>query len=87
MARRFRTLLDSDHHPSEITEIHRFWSPGCLHYTPQVHDIVNNTIDFAQKSINTEINSASANPVPFAVCVSYSPTIPQTKFDNSYLQC
>ncbi|XP_071009045.1 histidine ammonia-lyase-like isoform X2 [Oncorhynchus clarkii lewisi] len=54
MARRFHTLLDSDHHPSEIEESHRFWSPGCLHYTPQVHDIVNNTIDFAQKIINRD---------------------------------
>uniref|UniRef100_A0A8C7VMY7 Histidine ammonia-lyase n=1 Tax=Oncorhynchus mykiss TaxID=8022 RepID=A0A8C7VMY7_ONCMY len=69
VAMRFRALLDSDHHPSEIAESHRFCDRVQDAYTmrccPQVHGIVNDTIDFTQKIINTEINSATDNPVSF----------------------
>uniref|UniRef100_A0A8C8CMZ0 Histidine ammonia-lyase n=1 Tax=Oncorhynchus tshawytscha TaxID=74940 RepID=A0A8C8CMZ0_ONCTS len=70
VAMRFRALLDSDHHPSEIAESHRFCDRVQDAYTmrccPQVHGIVNDTIDFTQKIINTEINSATDNPMVFA---------------------
>ncbi|KAJ8002636.1 hypothetical protein DPEC_G00160950 [Dallia pectoralis] len=70
VARRFRSLLHSDHHPSEIAESHRFCDRVQDAYTmrccPQVHGIVNDTIDFAKKIINTEINSATDNPMVFA---------------------
>uniref|UniRef100_A0A3P8XQX6 Histidine ammonia-lyase n=1 Tax=Esox lucius TaxID=8010 RepID=A0A3P8XQX6_ESOLU len=69
VARRFRSLLHSDHHPSEIAESHRFCDRVQDAYTmrccPQVHGIVNDTIDFAKKIINTEINSATDNPISF----------------------
>lgn len=32
----------------------------------QVHGIVNDTIEFVKKIINTEINSATDNPVSFS---------------------
>uniref|UniRef100_A0A672H6D4 Histidine ammonia-lyase n=1 Tax=Salarias fasciatus TaxID=181472 RepID=A0A672H6D4_SALFA len=84
VALRFRSLLDSDHHPSQIAESHRFcdrvqdaytlmlcgerenscgllWSCSGL-----VHGIANDTIKFVQNIINTEINSATDNPMVFA---------------------
>uniref|UniRef100_A0A8C1VNW6 Histidine ammonia-lyase n=1 Tax=Cyprinus carpio TaxID=7962 RepID=A0A8C1VNW6_CYPCA len=70
VALRFRSLLDSDHHPSEIAESHRFCDRVQDAYTmrccPQVHGIVNDTIEFVKKIINTEINSATDNPMVFA---------------------
>ncbi|XP_053283693.1 histidine ammonia-lyase isoform X2 [Pleuronectes platessa] len=70
VAQRFRSLLDSDHHPSEIAESHRFCDRVQDAYTmrccPQVHGIVNDTIKFVQNIINTEINSATDNPMVFA---------------------
>uniref|UniRef100_A0A8C7QJD3 Histidine ammonia-lyase n=1 Tax=Oncorhynchus mykiss TaxID=8022 RepID=A0A8C7QJD3_ONCMY len=51
------------------SESHRFCDRVQDAYTmrccPQVHGIVNDTIDFTQKIINTEINSATDNPVSF----------------------
>ncbi|PWA24836.1 hypothetical protein CCH79_00010213 [Gambusia affinis] len=71
VALRFRSLLDSDHHPSEIAESHRFCDRVQDAYTmrccPQVHGIANDTIMFVQNIINTEINSATDNPVSFSV--------------------
>uniref|UniRef100_A0A8C9WCF2 Histidine ammonia-lyase n=1 Tax=Scleropages formosus TaxID=113540 RepID=A0A8C9WCF2_SCLFO len=70
VALRFRSLLDSDHHPSEIAESHRFCDRVQDAYTlrccPQVHGVVNDTIDFVKNIINTEINSATDNPMVFA---------------------
>ncbi|CAK6961640.1 histidine ammonia-lyase [Scomber scombrus] len=70
VALRFRSLLDSDHHPSEIAESHRFCDRVQDAYTmrccPQVHGIANDTIKFVQSIINTEINSATDNPMVFA---------------------
>uniref|UniRef100_H3DF09 Histidine ammonia-lyase n=1 Tax=Tetraodon nigroviridis TaxID=99883 RepID=H3DF09_TETNG len=70
VAQRFRSLLDSDHHPSQIAESHRFCDRVQDAYTmrccPQVHGIANDTIKFVQNIINTEINSATDNPMVFA---------------------
>ncbi|TSK13456.1 Histidine ammonia-lyase [Bagarius yarrelli] len=70
VALRFRALLDSDHHPSEIAESHRFCDRVQDAYTmrccPQVHGIVNDTIAFVKSIMNTEINSATDNPMVFA---------------------
>ncbi|XP_029010546.1 histidine ammonia-lyase isoform X2 [Betta splendens] len=70
VARRFCSLLDSDHHPSQIAESHRFCDRVQDAYTmrccPQVHGIANDTIAFVRNIINTEINSATDNPMVFA---------------------
>ncbi|XP_036961813.1 histidine ammonia-lyase [Acanthopagrus latus] len=70
VAKRFRSLLDSDHHPSQIAESHRFCDRVQDAYTmrccPQVHGVTNDTIKFVQNIINTEINSATDNPMVFA---------------------
>ncbi|XP_019935106.2 histidine ammonia-lyase [Paralichthys olivaceus] len=70
VAQRFRSLLDSDHHPSQIAESHRFCDRVQDAYTmrccPQVHGIATDTINFVQNIINTEINSATDNPMVFA---------------------
>uniref|UniRef100_A0A6J0VG96 Histidine ammonia-lyase n=2 Tax=Pogona vitticeps TaxID=103695 RepID=A0A6J0VG96_9SAUR len=70
VAFRFRSLLDSDHHPSEIAESHRFCDRVQDAYTlrccPQVHGVVNDTIAFVKDIITTEINSATDNPMVFA---------------------
>ncbi|KAM9377775.1 histidine ammonia-lyase-like [Pholidichthys leucotaenia] len=70
VAQRFRSLLDSDHHPSQIAESHRFCDRVQDAYTmrccPQVHGIANDTIKFVLNIINTEINSATDNPMVFA---------------------
>ncbi|KAL7982525.1 hypothetical protein Chor_010123 [Crotalus horridus] len=70
VAFRFRSLLDSDHHPSEIAESHRFCDRVQDAYTlrccPQVHGIVNDTIAFVKNIIVTELNSATDNPMVFA---------------------
>uniref|UniRef100_A0A7N6B3B1 Histidine ammonia-lyase n=1 Tax=Anabas testudineus TaxID=64144 RepID=A0A7N6B3B1_ANATE len=70
VARRFCSLLDSDHHPSQIAESHRFCDRVQDAYTmrccPQVHGIATDTIAFVKNIINTEINSATDNPMVFA---------------------
>ncbi|XP_072922017.1 histidine ammonia-lyase isoform X1 [Hemitrygon akajei] len=70
VAFRFRSLLGSDHHPSEIAESHRFCNRVQDAYTlrccPQVHGVVNDTIVFVKNIIETEINSATDNPMVFA---------------------
>ncbi|XP_010200768.2 histidine ammonia-lyase [Colius striatus] len=70
VAFRFRSLLDSDHHPSEIAESHRFCDRVQDAYTmrccPQVHGVVNDTIAFVKEIMTTEINSATDNPMVFA---------------------
>ncbi|KAM8892804.1 histidine ammonia-lyase [Spinachia spinachia] len=70
VAQRFRSLLDSDHHPSQIAESHRFCDRVQDAYTmrccPQVHGVTNDTIKFVLNIINTEINSATDNPMVFS---------------------
>ncbi|XP_071784273.1 histidine ammonia-lyase-like [Asterias amurensis] len=70
VARNLRSLLASDVHPSEISESHRFCDRVQDAYTlrccPQVHGIVNDTIDFVQGILTTEMNSATDNPMVFA---------------------
>lgn len=70
VAKRIRSLLHSDIHPSEIAESHKFCNRAQDAYTlrccPQVHGIVHDTIDFVSKVITTEMNSATDNPLVFA---------------------
>ncbi|TMS33638.1 hypothetical protein L596_001357 [Steinernema carpocapsae] len=69
-AQRLRTLLHSDTNPSQIAESHRNCGKVQDAYTlrcvPQVHGIVHDTIEFARGIINTEMNSATDNPLVFA---------------------
>ncbi|CAG2105925.1 unnamed protein product [Medioppia subpectinata] len=69
VARRIRSVLNSDLYPSEIAESHRFCNRVQDAYTirccPQVHGIVHDTIDFVKGIINTEMNSATDNPLVF----------------------
>ncbi|XP_015792070.1 histidine ammonia-lyase [Tetranychus urticae] len=69
VARRLRSLLHSEVHPSEIAESHRFCDRVQDAYTirccPQVHGIVHDTISFVKDVITTEMNSATDNPLVF----------------------
>ncbi|ELT90734.1 hypothetical protein CAPTEDRAFT_167650 [Capitella teleta] len=70
VAKRFRSLLHSNIHPSEISQSHRFCHRVQDAYTmrccPQVHGIVNDTVEFVRNILHTEINSATDNPMVFA---------------------
>jgi len=70
VASRFRSLLQSDVFPSEISESHRFCNRVQDAYTlrciPQVHGIVHDTIDFVRGILSVEMNSATDNPMVFA---------------------
>ncbi|XP_022100463.1 histidine ammonia-lyase-like [Acanthaster planci] len=70
VASNLRSLLASDVHPSEISESHRFCDRVQDAYTlrccPQVHGIVNDTIEFVRGILTTELNSATDNPMVFA---------------------
>ncbi|XP_038069651.1 histidine ammonia-lyase-like [Patiria miniata] len=70
VASNLRSLLASDVHPSEISESHRFCDRVQDAYTlrccPQVHGIVNDTIEFVKGILTTELNSATDNPMVFA---------------------
>jgi len=69
VASRFRSVLNSEVFPSEISESHRFCHRVQDAYTlrccPQVHGIVHDTIDFVRGILNVEINSATDNPMVF----------------------
>ncbi|AWP08206.1 Histidine ammonia-lyase isoform 2 [Scophthalmus maximus] len=88
VALRFRSLLDSDHHPSQIAESHRFCDRVQDAYTmrccPQVHGIANDTIQFVQNIINTEINSATDNPLYKMVFAERGETISGGNFHGEY---
>ncbi|MBN3316291.1 HUTH lyase, partial [Atractosteus spatula] len=88
VAFRFRSLLDSDHHPSEIAESHRFCDRVQDAYTlrccPQVHGVVNDTIEFVKNIINTEINSATDNPTLKMVFAERGETISGGNFHGEY---
>lgn len=70
VAERLRSLLHSRVYLSEIAESHRFCNRVQDAYTlrccPQVHGVVNDTIDFVEDVITTEMNSATDNPIVFA---------------------
>lgn len=70
IAKRMKSLLDSDVYKSEIAQSHRFCNRVQDAYTlrccPQVHGIVNDTIDFVRGILTTEMNSATDNPMVFA---------------------
>lgn len=70
VASRLRALLHSDTYPSEVSESHRFCNRVQDAYTlrccPQVHGIVNDTLQFVRNVLTTEINSATDNPMVFA---------------------
>ncbi|GAU96857.1 hypothetical protein RvY_08233 [Ramazzottius varieornatus] len=70
VAERFRALLHSQTHPSEIATSHRFCDRVQDAYTlrccPQVHGVVHDTIEFAKGIMTTELNSATDNPMVFA---------------------
>ncbi|KAJ8050403.1 Histidine ammonia-lyase [Holothuria leucospilota] len=66
VAGRLRSLLHSDLHPSQITKANknmRVQDAYSLRCTPQVHGVVNDTIDFVSGIITTEMNSATDNPL------------------------
>uniref|UniRef100_A0A183BYB6 Histidine ammonia-lyase n=1 Tax=Globodera pallida TaxID=36090 RepID=A0A183BYB6_GLOPA len=69
-ARRLRALLHSDLNRSEIAESHRNCGKVQDAYTlrcvPQVHGVVHDTIEFVKSVLETEINSATDNPLVFA---------------------
>ena len=67
VAQRLRSLCHSEAYPSAIAESHRFCDRVQDAYTlrccPQVHGIVHDTIEFVEKIITTEMNSATDNPI------------------------
>ncbi|XP_064632545.1 histidine ammonia-lyase-like isoform X1 [Lineus longissimus] len=71
VARRFRSVLPSEMHPSEIATDHRkrvkFLAQDAytIRCCPQVHGIVNDTIEFVRSTLTTEMNSATDNPLVF----------------------
>lgn len=55
-------------HPSLTIQCHAsmiFVESTCVFLCTQVHGVANDTIKFVQNIINTEINSATDNPVSF----------------------
>ncbi|KAI8745510.1 histidine ammonia-lyase [Biomphalaria glabrata] len=70
VADRLRALLHSDTYPSEVSNSHRFCDRVQDAYTlrccPQVHGVVNDTLQFVRSVLSTEINSATDNPMVFA---------------------
>jgi len=62
-----RQYLHSERYPSEINESHKncgkVQDAYSLRCTPQVHGIVYDTIAFAKHVLETEINSATDNPM------------------------
>ncbi|XP_070558559.1 histidine ammonia-lyase-like [Ptychodera flava] len=67
VASRFRALLHSEVHPSEITKSHKehVQDAYTLRCCPQVHGVVHDTIDFVRGLLTTETNSATDNPMIF----------------------
>jgi len=69
-AARLRALLNSETYPSEIAQSHvacgTVQDPYTLRCMPQVHGVTHDTIEFVAGVLNTEINSATDNPMVFA---------------------
>ncbi|XP_047018138.1 histidine ammonia-lyase [Ictalurus punctatus] len=69
VAGRFRSLLHSDFFPSEITDENSYNSVQdayTLRCCPQVHGVANDTVAFVKNILNTELNSATDNPLVFS---------------------
>uniref|UniRef100_T2MG95 Histidine ammonia-lyase n=1 Tax=Hydra vulgaris TaxID=6087 RepID=T2MG95_HYDVU len=70
VASRLRSLLHSKVYHSEVAESHRFCGKVQDAYTlrccPQVHGIVNDTVEFVNNVLTVECNSATDNPMVFA---------------------
>eukprot|EP00117_Sycon_ciliatum_P047881 scpid55873/ scgid34160/ Histidine ammonia-lyase len=85
VARRLRSVLNSDIHPSAIAESHttcsRVQDAYSLRCTPQVHGVTNDTIDFVNTLIQTELNSATDNPM---VLSSRNVTVSAGNFHGEY---
>ena len=68
VAARLRALLQPEN-PSEIFKSHRFsgrvQDAYSLRCAPQVHGVVNDTIEFVSSVLTTEMNSATDNPMVF----------------------
>ncbi|DAZ95887.1 TPA: hypothetical protein N0F65_009089 [Lagenidium giganteum] len=68
VADRIRTLLQADQ-PSELFRSHNYVGKVQDAYTlrcaPQIHGVVNDTIQFVKGVINVEMNSATDNPMVF----------------------
>jgi len=69
VAQRLLVLLHNDTHPSEIFQSHKLcgrvqdsYSLRCI---PQVHGVVADTLAFVRQVIETEMNSATDNPMVF----------------------
>jgi histidine ammonia-lyase len=66
-SRHMRQYLHSERYPSEINESHKtcgkVQDAYSLRCTPQVHGIVYDTIAFAKHILETEMNSATDNPM------------------------
>ncbi|XP_027007026.1 histidine ammonia-lyase-like isoform X1 [Tachysurus fulvidraco] len=68
VAQRFRSLIHSDFFPSEITDEKSYkgvQDAYTLRCCPQVHGVTNDTISFVKNILNTELNSATDNPLVF----------------------
>lgn len=70
VASRLRCLLDSEKYPSQIWESQkdplRVQDAYTLRCIPQVHGIVNDTLAFVRGVLETEMNSATDNPIILA---------------------
>jgi len=68
VATRVRTLLQPDN-PSSLFQSHQYigkvQDAYSLRCAPQVHGIANDTIEFVNKLLTTELNSATDNPMVF----------------------
>ncbi len=69
VAARMRTLLNFDGPKSEIGNSHakcsRVQDAYTLRCIPQIHGICNDTVSFVEGILNTELNSATDNPMVF----------------------
>eukprot|EP00026_Physarum_polycephalum_P006012 Phypoly_transcript_06052.p1 GENE.Phypoly_transcript_06052~~Phypoly_transcript_06052.p1 ORF type:complete len:466 (+),score=36.20 Phypoly_transcript_06052:69-1400(+) len=69
VAKRLRSLLDSEQYPSQISLDHKDCGKVQDSYTlrciPQVHGVTHDTIQFVHGIISTEMNSATDNPMIF----------------------
>jgi histidine ammonia-lyase len=66
VAARMRSLIHSQHYPSEIADPKRYYKvqdPYSLRCCPQVHGVVWDTIEFVRGLLETEMNSATDNPI------------------------
>ncbi|KAF2071747.1 hypothetical protein CYY_006932 [Polysphondylium violaceum] len=65
-----RSVLHSERFPSEINiknkDTKKVQDSYTLRCIPQVHGVVHDTIDFVEKIITTEMNSATDNPMVFS---------------------